>query len=421
MTVIQCQQLPNRQVKLTIRIEREAWQKALADAYRTHRAYFPVEGYAPGAAPREALEAAYAPDVLYQEAVNLTFPAALVEAISSNDLQIAGTPTLSVAEIGPDGYTFDAVADLYPEVKLGQYKGLSAPYEQVELSNDDVESALSDYCRAHITQTEEERAAMGDEVTIDFEGFVDGTPFAGGQADGYPLVLGSGAFIPGFEEQVAGIRVGEQRDVVVTFPTAYTPELAGREAMFKVTARKILRHHLPELTDEFAAAQGFADLAALQRKVMADALSAKQNQARDAFTQNLLEQVMAGMTVTVPESMVESQLQGLTDELQRTLMSQGMQLQDYLDAAGLTMEDLRAHARANAEMAARYELAMMEIVHLENITVTDEELQEKYSELSALYAMPIQQLREQLPPARLSHDIKLLRARAVVVDSAKRI
>ena len=130
---------------------------------------------------------------------------------------------------------------------------------------------------------------------------------------------------------------------------------------------------------------------------------------------------MAGMTVTVPESMVESQLQGLTDELQRTLMSQGMQLQDYLDAAGLTMEDLRAHARANAEMAARYELAMMEIVHLENITVTDEELQEKYSELSALYAMPIQQLREQLPPARLSHDIKLLRARAVVVDSAKRI
>ena len=141
----------------------------------------------------------------------------------------------------------------------------------------------------------------------------------------------------------------------------------------------------------------------------------------DAFTQNLLDQVMAGMTVTVPESMVESQLQGLMEELERTLMSQGMRLQDYLEMAQLTMEDLRGHARANAEMAARYELAMMEIVRLENITVTEEELQSKYGELSAMYGMTYQQLHQQLPPARLSHDIKLMRARAVVVDSAKRL
>ena len=141
----------------------------------------------------------------------------------------------------------------------------------------------------------------------------------------------------------------------------------------------------------------------------------------DAFTQNLLDQVMAAMEVTVPESMVESQLQGLMEELERTLMSQGMRLQDYLEMAQLTMEDLRSHARANAEMAARYELAMMEIVRLENITVTEEELQAKYGELSAMYGMTYQQLHQQLPPARLSHDIKLMRARAVVVDSAKRL
>ena len=421
MKLLKKEELPGRQVKLTIAVDTESWHKALADAYKEYRAYFPVEGYAPGAAPREALEKAYAPDVLYQEAVNLTFPTALVEAVNAQDLQIAGTPTLAVVEISPDGYTFSAVVDLYPEVQLGQYKGLSAHLEQAELSNDDVESALADYCRAHVTQTEEERAAMGDEVTIDFEGFVNGEPFSGGQADGYPLVLGSGAFIPGFEEQVAGIRVGECRDVHVIFPQAYTPELAGKAAVFKVKAHKIVRHHVPTLSDEFAKQQGFEDLSALRRKVMEDALRAKQNQALDAFTQNLLDQVMAGMTVTVPESMIESQLQGLMEELERTLMSQGMQLKDYLEMAGLTMEDLRGHARANAEMAARYELAMMEIVRLEGITVTEEDLQKKYGELSAMYGMTFQQLQQQLPPARLSHDMKLMQARAVVVDSAKRI
>ena len=421
MTVTHREDLPNRQVKLTIAIDTASWHQALADAYRENHAYYPVEGYAPGTAPRDALEAAYAPDILYQEAVNLTFPAALVEALSQQQLEIAGTPTLSVAEIGPDGYSFAALVDLYPEVTLGQYKGLSAPFEQVELSNDDVEAALQEYCRAHVVQTEVDRAAMGDEVTLDFEGFVDGEAFEGGKGESFPLVLGSGMFIPGFEEQVAGIRVGEERDVHVTFPQAYVPELAGKDAVFKVKAHKITRHALPELNDAFAKEQGFEDLSALRRQVMETAIHAKQNQAMDAFTQNLLDQVMANMTVTVPESMVESQLQGLMEELERTVMSQGMQLKDYLEAAQLTMEQLRAHARANAEMAARYELAMMEIVRLEGITVTEEEVQAKYEELVAMYGMSLQQIQAQLPPSRLIHDIKLLRARAVVVDSAKRI
>ena len=421
MTMIHREDLPGRQVRLTISVDTEAWQQALADAYRENHAFYPVEGYAPGTAPRDALEAAYAPDILYQEAVNLTFPTALLDALRQQQLEIAGTPQLSVAEIGPEGYSFHAVVDLYPEVELGQYKGLSAPYAQVELSNDDVEAALSDYCRAHTVRTEVERAAMGDEVTLDFEGFVDGEAFEGGKGEAFPLVLGSGMFIPGFEEQVAGIRVGEERDVNVTFPQAYVPELAGKAAVFKVKAHKITRSQMPELTDAFAREQGFADLSALRRQIMETALHAKENQSTDAFIQNLMDQVMAGMTVTVPESMVEGQLQGLMAELERTVMSQGMQLKDYLEAAQLTMEDLRAHARANAELSARYELAMMEIARRENITVTEEDVQEKYAELSAMYGMSLQQVQQQLPPSRLSHDIKLMRARAVVVDSAKRV
>ena len=421
MNVTHREELDNRQVKLLIQIEADVWQKALADAYAENKAFFPVEGYALGAAPREALEAAYSQDILYQEAVSATFPAALTEAIHSQELLIAGTPQLNIISIGPEGYVFEAIIDLYPEVKLGQYKGLKAIYPATELSGDDVENALGEYLRAHMAEEHPDRAAMGDEVTLDFKGFVDGEAFEGGEGHDFPLVLGSGAFIPGFEEQVAGIRVGEERDVHVTFPQAYVPELAGKDAVFKVKAHKITRHALPELNDAFAKEQGFEDLSALRRQVMETAIHAKQNQAMDAFTQNLLDQVIANMTVTVPESMVESQLQGLMEELERTVMSQGMQLKDYLEAAQLTMEQLRAHARANAEMAARYELAMMEIARLENITVTEDEVQEKYAELSAMYGMSLQQIRTQLPPSRLSHDIKLLRARAVVVDSAKRI
>ena len=170
------EELANRQLRLTITVERDAWEKALNDAYQEVKALYPVEGYAVGKAPREALEKAYSHDLFYQEAVNETFPAALVEAIASEDIQIAAPPALNVETIGPDGYTFTALIDLYPEVKLGQYKGLSAPWENAELSDDDTNEAIQRFLTEHLVEQEQNRAAMGDEVTLDFEGFVDGVP-----------------------------------------------------------------------------------------------------------------------------------------------------------------------------------------------------------------------------------------------------
>ena len=380
----------------------------------------PYEGYAVGKAPREALEKAYSHDLFYQEAVNETFPAALVEAIAAEDIQIAAPPALNVETIGPDGYTFTALIDLYPEVKLGQYKGLSAPWENAELSDDDTNEAIQRFLTEHLVEQEQDRAAMGDEVTLDFEGFVDGVPFEGGKGEGYPLLLGSGMFIPGFEEQVAGIRPEEERDVHVTFPTQYVPELAGKDATFHVKAHRIVRRSLPQLTDAFAQEQGFEDVSHLRRSIMEQAILQKQQAASNAFAEALMQQVVAGMEVQLPDSMVESQLTGILQELQQHLESQGASLSDYLQAAGLTMEDLRDHARENAVAAARYELAMTEIVRQEGITVTEEELEEKYREMAALYGMTVPQLREQVPPARLQHDLKLAKARAVVVDSALR-
>ena len=418
MEIKKRQDIPeNRQVRLTIAVDTETWQRSLARCYDAIKSIAPVEGEA----TRASIEAKYGPEFLYQEAVNDTYPQALVEAIQQEDLLIAGTPTLTVEEIGPEGYTFAAVIDLYPEVTLGAYKGLRAAYPEVELSEEDTQAALEEYARAHQDVTHPERAAMGDEVVIDFEGFLDGVPFEGGKGKQQPLLLGSGYFIPGFEEQVAGAAAGEERDIRVTFPAAYTPELAGKDAVFHIKVHEITRRAAPVLDDAFAGKQGFEDVSALRRAVMEGAVAQKQAQATRQFADALVQQDIDGMTVTIPDAMVENQLDGLIAQLRGQLEGQGATLEQYLEYSGTTMEQLREHAREQAATAARYELAMTEIARREGIEITEEELEQQYGALSAQYGLSRELLRQQLPPMKLRHDLKLARARAVVVENAKRI
>ncbi len=417
MQVIMRQDVPEkRQVRLAISVDRETWQQSLARCYEGVKSVFPVEGES----TRENIEKKYGAEFLYQEAVNDTYPQALVEAIGQSDIQIAGTPTLTVEKISGDGYTFTAVIDLYPEVQLGQYKGLTAVYPEVELSSDDTESALAEYARTHPVVEHPERAAMGDEVTLDFEGFVDGVPFEGGKGEQYPLLLGSGYFVPGFEEQVAGAAVGEERDVKVTFPTEYVPELAGKDAVFRIKVHQITRRTTPEWNDDFARQQGFADVSSLRRAVMESAVQKKQAQAAEQFANALIRQVTEGMTVTIPDAMVENQLDGIINELRSHMQSQGYDLEPYLETCGMTLEQLRDHTREQAAAAARYELAMTEIARREGIDVTEADVDAKYEELSHQYGLSVELLRQQLPPLRLRHDLKLAAAQAVVVNAAKR-
>lgn len=417
MQVIMRQDVPEkRQVRLAISVDRETWQQSLARCYEGVKSVFPVEGES----TRENIEKKYGAEFLYQDAVNDTYPQALVEAIGQSDIQIAGTPTLTVEKISGDGYTFTAIIDLYPEVQLGQYKGLTAVYPEVGLSSDDTESALAEYARTHPVVEHPERAAMGDEVTLDFEGFVDGVPFEGGKGEQYPLLLGSGYFVPGFEEQVAGAAVGEERDVKVTFPTEYVPELAGKDAVFRIKVHQITRRTTPEWNDDFARQQGFADVSSLRRAVMESAVQKKQAQAAEQFANALIRQVTEGMTVTIPDAMVENQLDGIINELRSHMQSQGYDLEPYLETCGMTLEQLRDHTREQAAAAARYELAMTEIARREGIDVTEADVDAKYEELSRQYGLSVELLRQQLPPLRLRHDLKLAAAQAVVVNAAKR-
>lgn len=417
MQVIMRQDVPEkRQVRLAISVDRETWQQSLARCYEGVKSVFPVEGES----TRENIEKKYGAEFLYQDAVNDTYPQALVEAIGQSDIQIAGTPTLTVEKISGDGYTFTAVIDLYPEVQLGQYKGLTAVYPEVELSSDDTESALAEYARTHPVVEHPERAAMGDEVALDFEGFVDGVPFEGGKGEQYPLLLGSGYFVPGFEEQVAGAAVGEERDVKVTFPTEYVPELAGKDAVFRIKVHQITRRTTPEWNDDFARQQGFADVSSLRRAVMESAVQKKQAQAAEQFANALIRQVTEGMTVTIPDAMVENQLDGIINELRSHMQSQSYELEPYLETCGMTLKQLRDHTREQAAAAARYELAMTEIARREGIDVTEADVDAKYEELSHQYGLSVELLRQQLPPLRLRHDLKLAAAQAVVVNTAKR-
>lgn len=409
----------NHQVVLTIQVERDPWEKALNEAYEQSKNLFKKED---GSLPtRQEMEEKHGADVFYQDAVNSTFPVALVEAVRQEDISVAGAPELSVESIGPDGYVFTALIDLYPEVKLGQYKGLSAPRPTVELSDDDVTAAIEEYLQNHLAEEHPKKAAMGDEVVLDFEGFVNGVPFEGGKAEQYPLLLGSGYFIPGFEEQVAGMAVGDERDIAVTFPAQYAPELAGKDAVFHIKVHKITRRVKPVMGDDFAKAQGFADASALRRSIMEQAVRAKQQEAMDAFADALVQQVIAGMEVDIPERMVTCQLDGLMRDLEQQLMQQGATMDAYLEMAGITRDDLRRQAESSARAAVEFELAMTEIARRENIQFTDAELEEKYTQMSALYGMTPDQLKQSLPIERLTHDLRLARARAIIVDSAKQI
>ena len=409
----------NRQVVLTIQVERDPWEKALNEAYEQSKNLFKKED---GSLPtRQEMEEKHGADVFYQDAVNSTFPVALVEAVRQEDISVAGAPELSVESIGPDGYVFTALIDLYPEVKLGQYKGLSAPRPTVELSDDDVTAAIEEYLQNHLAEEHPKKAAMGDEVVLDFEGFVNGVPFEGGKAEQYPLLLGSGYFIPGFEEQVAGMAVGDERDIAVTFPAQYAPELAGKDAVFHIKVHKITRRVKPVMDDAFAKAQGFADASTLRRSIMEQAVRAKQQEATDAYADALVQQVIAGMEVDIPERMVTCQLDGLMRDLEQQLMQQGATMDAYLEMAGITRDDLRRQAESSARAAVEFELAMTEIARRENIQFTDAELEEKYTQMSALYGMTPDQLKQSLPIERLTHDLRLARARAIIVDSAKQI
>ena len=409
-------------VELIIEVGREEFEAAIEKAYKKQRGSINVPGFRKGHAPRKIIEGMYGSGVFYEDAINDIYPKALDEAMEQEKLDTVAWPQVEVQEVGKDGFTFKAVVTVRPEVTLGQYKGLSAPKDEVVISEEDIENELKPYVeRASRLVTVEREAKDGDTAVIDFEGFKDGEPFDGGKAEGYSLVLGSDSFIPGFEEQVVGMKAGDEKDLNVTFPEDYgAEELAGKPVVFKVKVNEVKEKELPQVDDEFAKDVSEFDTLADFKKDLSDKLKARrESQIQSAFEECLLDQVVDNMQVEIPEAMVEYQAERIFSNYAQRITSQGIPFENYLSMMGMTMADVRAQAMDAARHQVQHDLALGAIVAAENIQVSDEELEDEYKRMAEQYNIDVDKVKESVPASSLREELAGKKAANLIFDSAK--
>ena len=408
----------NGSAKVTVEIAKDEFQTALDKAYAKIRKDIMIPGFRKGKAPRKFVERMYGSQVFYEDAVSEIFPDIYEAAIIKQELKAVGQPSVTDMQTPEDGSVVLTVStELYPEVTLGEYKGIEVPKETVSLS--DAELARMQERNARI-ETVDREAKTGDTVVLDFEGFVDGKPFDGGKAEGYTLTLGSGAFIPGFEDQLVGLKAGDEKDVVVTFPENYTKELAGKEATFKCKIHEVKETIKPELDDEFAKdVSEFDTLAALKKSIKAD-LAAKRQESVDREFENEAV-VLAGknMTCDIPACMIDEQVDKHLEQFAYQLQSQGMKMDDYLKMIGGDVKGMRDSMRPMAEQTVRSNILLSEIVHQENLDVTEEEVEEELKKMAEQYKMELDKIKEMVDVEAVKSDLKGRKAVKLIVDNAK--
>ena len=421
MSVKSCERLDKSKVALTIEADAAAFEAAINKAYLQQRSKISVPGFRPGKAPRKMIESMYGAEVFYEEAVNILLPDAYEAAVKEQELKVVGYPEVELESCGKDGVVFKCTVAVYPEVTLGQYKGLEAPKAEVNVTDEDVDNRLNEMADRNSRLVSVEREIQkGDTADIDFEGFDNGVPFDGGKGENFDLEIGSGSFVPGFEDQLVGLKAGDEKDVVVTFPENYTKELAGKEATFKCKIHEVKETIKPELDDEFAKdVSEFDTLAALKKSIKAD-LAAKRQEAVDREFENEAV-VLAGknMTCNIPTCMIDEQVDKHLEQFSYQLQSQGMKMDDYLKMIGGDVKGMRDSMRPMAEQTVRSNILLSEIVHQENLDVTEEEVEEELKKLAEQYKMELDRIREMVDVEAVKSDLKGRKAVKLIVDNAK--
>lgn len=409
-------------VELVIEIGGEEFEAAVQKAYLKQRSKINVPGFRKGKAPRKIIEGMFGSGVFYEDAINELYPQAYADAVEQEKLDVVSWPNVEVLEAGKDGLTFKATVTVRPEVKLGEYKGLTAEKEEVKITDEDIEGELKPYInRASRMVTVEREAQNGDTVVIDFEGFKDGVPFDGGKAEGHSLELGSGAFIPGFEDQLVGTKAGDEKDVNVTFPEEYhAEELAGAPVVFKVKVHEVKEKQLPTVDDEFAKDVSEFDTLEAFKKDLADKLTERREaQAKRAFEAAIMEQVMDNMEVEIPDAMVAYETDQMVEDMARRIQAQGISFEQYMAMTGMTIDIVRAQAGAAALERVRRDLALGAVVAAENIEITDEDLEAEYKRLADEYHMELDQVKAAAPAEDVKKGLAVQKAEQVIYDSAK--
>ena len=409
-------------VELVIEVGHDEFESAIEKVYRKQRGKISVPGFRKGKAPRKIIEGMYGSAVFYEDAINEIYPEAYATAVDQEKLDVVAWPDVEIKEVGKDGFTFLAKVTVRPEVKLGEYKGLTAEKDEVSVSDEDVDNELKPYiARATRMVTVEREAKNGDTAVIDFEGFKDGVPFEGGKAEKYSLELGSGSFIPGFEDQVAGMKAGEEKDVNVTFPEDYgAKDLAGAPVVFKVKVHEVQEKQVPVLDDEFAKDVSEFDTLEAFKKDLADKVKArKETSAENMFKNALIQQVVENMEVEIPDAMVDYEADKLVNNYAQRVTSQGMPFEQYLAMMGMTMEQMKEQAKEQALHQVQSDLALGAIVEAEKIEISDEDVDAAIKRLAEQYGMTEEQVKSALNIEDLKKDLAREKAANTVFDSAK--
>ncbi len=411
--------------EIEVTVAPEVFTEACKSAYMKQRKSIQLPGFRKGKATQGMIEKVYGEGAFYEEALEIVYPQAVSEAIKEADLRTVDQPyDLEVPVMSKtEGVEMKMKVTVYPEVKLGDYKGLTAAMLPVEATDEDVDAELENMRdrNSRLVTVEDRAAQMGDTAEIDFEGFVDGVAFEGGKGENYPLELGSGSFIPGFEEQVAGHKSGEEFDVNVTFPEEYAAELAGKDAVFKCKIHEIKTKEMPELDDEFVKdVSEFDTLDELKEDIKKQINEKKEKDAKADFENQLIEQVVENMECEIPECMFNNRTDEMIQEYGYRLQMQGIDLNTYLSYLGQDMDSFKESFRAGAENQVKASIALEAIVDAEKIEATEDEINAEIEKLAAQYQMEADQVKNAVPADQLAADIKTRKAVELIVESAKK-
>ncbi|MCI8662785.1 MAG: trigger factor [Hungatella sp.] len=395
---LQVENLEKNMAKLTVEVPAEQFDEAIKAAYNKNKGRFSIPGFRKGKAPLAMIEKMYGVEVFYEEAANIVLDDTYGDAADESKLEIVSRPEIDLVQIEKGKpFIYTATVAVKPEVTLGEYKGIEVGKAAAEVTDEDVENELKKIQNqnARILTVEDRPVADGDETIIDFEGFVDGRTFDGGKAEDYSLVIGSHSFIDTFEEQLIGKNIGEECEVNVTFPSEYhAKELAGKPAVFKVTVKEIKEKELPELNDEFAEeVSDFDTLDEYKGDIRAKLLETRQKQAATENENRVVEKVVEGASMDIPEAMVDMQVQNMINDYARRMQGQGMSFDQYMKYTGMTVEQLKAQTRPQAEKTIRTRLVLEAVVKAENIEVSDEKLEEEIRNMANSYKMEPDQVR----------------------------
>lgn len=409
--------------ELEITVDAETFTEACKKAYLKQRKSIQIPGFRKGKATQGMIEKVYGEGAFYEEALEIVYPEAVGAAFEEAGLNVIDQPsdvefpTMSKTE----GVVIKMKVTTYPEVKLGEYKGIKGKMLDTEATDEDVETELKNMQErnSRLVTVEDRESAMGDTCDINFEGFVDDVAFDGGKGENYPLELGSNSFIPGFEEQVAGHKAGEEFDVNVTFPEQYEPSLAGKDAVFKCKINEIKAKELPELDDEFAKdVSEFDTLDELKDDLKKQIAERKEANAKTDFENQIIEQICENMEVEIPECMFTQKCDEMVQDYAYRLQMQGLDLNTYLQYLGQTMDQFKEQFMEGAKQQVKTKLALDAIVKAENIEASEEEIEAEVNKLAEQYNMEADKIKAAVPAEQLSADITTRKAVDFIVDNA---